>query len=242
MSSELPGWVQRVAEVLPDVAGHHLSRFLPPDGVAVREAAVLMLFGPGDDGDGEVLLIERSASMRSHPGQAAFPGGAVDPGDDGPVAAALREAWEETGLDPAGVDVLGTLPRLYLPPSGFAVTPVVGWWREPSPVGVADSREVARVDRVRLADLLEPANRSTVRHPSGFAGPAFTVGELFVWGFTAGLLSRLMQIAGLERAWDAGRVEELPARHLVGTTGGPDGPVPAGSGSPELDADAEIEP
>lgn len=227
----LPAWVQRVADVLPDIDGHQLSRFLPPEGAQVREAAVLMLFGPGPDGAGEVLLIERSASMRSHPGQAAFPGGAVDPGDDGPVAAALREAWEETGLDPAGVTVLGTLPRLYLPPSGFAVTPVVAWWREPSPVGVADPAEVARVDRVRLPDLLSPANRSTVRHPSGFVGPAFAVGELYVWGFTAGLLSRLLQIAGLERDWDADAVTDLPSRHLVGT------PVVTGPGY-----DAELEP
>lgn len=234
MSRTLPGWAQQLADVLPEVAGHQLSRFLPPEGAVVREAAVLMLFGPGSDGAGEVLLIERSRSLRSHPGQAAFPGGAVDAGDDGAVSAALREAWEETGLDPAGVDVLGTLPRLYLPPSGFAVTPVVGWWRDPSPVGVADPREVARVDRVRLPDLLDPANRSTVRHPSGFVGPAFSVGELFVWGFTAGLLSRLLQLAGLERPWDDGRVEDLPERHLVGTPGlaAPDG---------EPDDDAEIE-
>ena len=215
MSAALPGWAQQVADVLPEVAGHQLSRFLPPAGASVREAAVLMLFGPGGDDEGEVLLIERSRSVRSHPGQAAFPGGAVDPTDDGAVAAALREAEEETGLDPAGVEVLGTLPRLYLPPSRFAVTPVVAWWREESPVGVADPREVARVDRVPLPALLDPANRSTVRHPSGFVGPAFSVGELFVWGFTAGLISRLLHLAGLEKPWDAGTIDDLPEEQLA---------------------------
>ncbi|HZI98142.1 MAG TPA: CoA pyrophosphatase [Actinomycetales bacterium] len=214
MTASLPAWAQQVADVLPDVAGHHLSRFLPPPGAPVREAAVLMLFGAGRDDAGEVLLIERSKSMRSHPGQAAFPGGAVDPTDDGAVAAALREAAEETGLDPAGVEVLGTLPRLYLPPSGFAVTPVVAWWRTESPVGVADPREVARVDRVPLPALLDPLNRSTVRHPSGFVGPAFGVGDLFVWGFTAGLLSRLLNLAGLEKPWDDETIEDLPPEHV----------------------------
>ena len=236
MSPDLPTWARRLADVLPHVTGDQLSAFLPPAGSPVREAAVLMLFGPGNDGDGEVLLIERASTLRSHPGQAAFPGGAIDPGDAGAIAAALREAQEETGLDPGGVQVLGTLPRLYLPPSGFAVTPVVAWWREPSGVAVADPGEVARVDRVRLPDLLDPANRTTVRHPSGYLGPAFEVGELYVWGFTAGLLSRLLHLAGLELPWDETRVDDLAARHLVGS-------VAAGvEPGAEPDDDAEIEP
>lgn len=211
----LPGWAQRIADVAPTVTGSQLSRFLPPPDGVHRQAAVLMLFGPGDQGRGEVLLLERASSMRSHPGQAAFPGGALDPGEDA-VAAALREAHEETGLDPSGVQVLSTLPALYLWPSKFAVTPVVAWWRRPSPVRVGDPAEVARVERVPLPDLLDPANRFTTVLGDDFRGPAFGVSGLFVWGFTAGLLARLLALAGLERPWDEGVERPVPEAQLVG--------------------------
>lgn len=206
---QVPAWAQQIADVLPSITVDQLTRFAPPSDVETRRAAVLLLFGHHAPG-GDLLLLERAMTLRTHPGQAAFPGGAVDPGDASPVAAALREAHEETGLDPEGVEVLGTLPDLYLPPSRFVVTPVVGWWRRSSPVSAADPAEVARVERVPLEDLLDPANRWTVRHPSGFVGPAFTAGGLFVWGFTAGIISRLLALAGLERPWDAGRLHPLP--------------------------------
>ena len=237
--SVLPEWARRITDVLPHVTADQLTRWRPPAGTPTRDAAVLMLFGDRTEG-GELLLIERAATMRSHPGQAAFPGGAVDPEDDGPVTAALREAAEETGLDPAGVEVLGVLPELWLPPSGFVVTPVVGWWREPSEVRVGDPREVARVERVGLTELLEPANRWTVRHPSGFVGPAFTVSGLFVWGFTAGLLSRLLAVAGLERPWDEGREHPLPDG-VAGDRGprGDDGTVHDTDPAPDVGDDYE---
>jgi 8-oxo-dGTP pyrophosphatase MutT (NUDIX family) len=212
--SELPGWLRPVAEAAALVRGEQLSRFLPPEQGG-RQSAVLILFGEGEDGP-DLLVIERSHDMRSHAGQPAFPGGAVDPGDGGPIGAALREAREETGLDPSGVTVFATLPALYVPASGFVVTPVLGWWREPSPVSVVDPAEVASVHRIPLGELLDPANRLRLRHPgSGYIGPAFRVRSLLIWGFTAGLLSRLLQLSGLERPWDNARVEDLPPEALA---------------------------
>ena len=205
---ELPDWLAPVAEVARSVAPEQLSRFLPPDEGG-RESAVLVLFGQGPDGP-DLLFIRRAATVSSHPGQPAFPGGAVDDTDADVVAAALREAEEETGLDPSGVEVFATLPALWLPPSGFVVTPVLGWWRAESPVGVVDPGEVESVVRVPLAELLDPANRVSVGHPSGFVGPAFDVRGLLVWGFTAGLLARLFALSGWERPWDASVVRPLP--------------------------------
>jgi 8-oxo-dGTP pyrophosphatase MutT (NUDIX family) len=184
---------------------------LPPaEGVdGMRAAAVLVLFGDGPDGP-DVLLLQRSADMRSHAGQPAFPGGRIDASDDGPVAAALREAQEETGLDPAGVEVIATMPQLWIPPSGNVVTPVVAWWRTPSEVGPADPAEVEAVARVPIAALVDPANRLIVRHPIGLESPAFRVANMVVWGFTAGVLSWLISLAGWEREWDRSVVEPVP--------------------------------
>lgn len=195
----------------------HFARFTAPANPR-RRSAVLMLFGPSGtspltaDGVGgvDVLLTERSSTLRSHAGQISFPGGAVDAGDDGPVGAALRESVEEVGLEPAGVDVVGTLPELYLSPSGNAVVPVLAWWREPGPVSVVDPAEVARVERVALTQLLSPSNRFTVVGPTGFTSPGFAVDGLFVWGFTALLLDAVLELAGLTLPWDARVRRRIP--------------------------------
>lgn len=208
MSTGLPDWLRPLADAAREVTVHDLTRF-PAPADARRRSAVLVLFGEGEQGP-DVLLIERAHDMRSHAGQPAFPGGAIDPTDEHAVGAALREAAEETGLDPSGVDVWAVLPDLYIPPSGFAVTPVLGWWRSPTPVAAADPAEVASVHRVPLAELTDPARRCRVRHPSGFVGPAFEVRGLLVWGFTGGLLDRLIHLGGWERPWDDSRLVPLP--------------------------------
>lgn len=194
-AADLPDWLRPLVEEVERAEEHDPAL---PQGA--RQSAVLLLLGPGPD----LLLIERAEQLRHHAGQPAFPGGSVDPGDSGPVGTALREAAEEVGVDPAGVQVLGTLQPLYIAASGFAVTPVLGWWREPSPVRVVDAAEVARVVRVPLTELADPANRIRVRHPSGRVGPGFDVAGMLVWGFTAGLIDRLLTIGGWARPWVPG--------------------------------------
>ena len=173
-----------------------------------REAAVLVLFADGPDGP-DLLLTERAAALRSHAGQAAFPGGGNDPGDADLVGTALREAAEETGLDPATVVPLALLPPLTIPVSGFAVTPVLAWWERPGPVGVVDPGEVASVVRVPVAALADPARRFRVTGPSGYVGPAFGVAGLLVWGFTAGVVSWVLDLGGWTEPWDATDVRDL---------------------------------
>ncbi|MFF4170215.1 NUDIX hydrolase [Streptomyces sp. NPDC001744] len=212
----LPAWLAPVDRAARTVRPEQLSRFLPPASGDGRQSAVLVLFGEGAQGP-ELLLMERAGTLRSHAGQPSFPGGALDP-EDGPPAdggllrAALREAREETGLDPDGVQLFGVLPPLYIPVSHFVVTPVLGWWREPSPVGVVDPAETARVFTVPVADLTDPRNRATSVHPSGHRGPAFLVESTLVWGFTAGVIDRLLHFAGWERPWDRSRQVPLDRR------------------------------
>jgi 8-oxo-dGTP pyrophosphatase MutT (NUDIX family) len=139
-------------------------------------------------------------------------GGHGDPGEHDPLAVALREAVEETGLDPAGVEVLGTLPELFISRTGFRVVPVLAWWRRPSAVAPVDAAEVAAVERVRISELADPAARVMVRTPGGYLSPAFRVRGLLVWGFTAGLVDRLLALGGWERPWDTETVVDAPLR------------------------------
>ncbi|CAB4849008.1 unannotated protein [freshwater metagenome] len=200
-AAALPDWLLPMEKLAQNVLAEQLSRFVPPPEGG-RESAVLVLFGEGELGP-DLLIIQRASTVSSHAGQPAFPGGAVDDSDSSVVAAALREAEEETGVDPSGVHIFGTLPALFLPASGFVVTPVLGWWHSSSPVGVVDPGEVESVLRIPVSEFLDPANRMLVVHPSGYEGPGFEVGGLLVWGFTAGLLSRLFALAGWELAWDS---------------------------------------
>ena len=141
----------------------------------------------------------------------SFPGGRREHADRDAAATALREAQEETGLDPAGVEILATLPEIPLAASGHLVTPVLGWWRSPSRVVAVDHAETVDVFRVPVATLLDPATRFTSTLRRGgmtFRGPAFDVDGTIVWGFTAMVLDGLFDAAGWTRKWD--RDDERP--------------------------------
>jgi 8-oxo-dGTP pyrophosphatase MutT (NUDIX family) len=186
-----------------------VPRGVRPPASGGRHSAVLVLFGEGTSGP-DLLYVQKNEGLRRHAGQPAFPGGKIEDGDDGPVAAALREAAEETGLDPAGVDVLATLPELFITRSQFRVIPVLAWWREPSAVWPVDIGEIAAVERISVADLADPAHRLMLRFPGGHSGPAFRINSMLIWGFTALITDRLLALGGWERPWDAGTVRELP--------------------------------
>jgi 8-oxo-dGTP pyrophosphatase MutT (NUDIX family) len=172
-----------------------------------RASAVLVLFAVGRNGP-DLLLIRRSEGLRLHAGQPAFPGGAIDAADDGPVAAALREAVEEVGIDPGGVDIVGTMPELFIPPTGFRVVPVIAWWRRPVAVSPVDPGEVAGVERVSVSELANPAARLMMHGPGEIMTPAFRVAGMLIWGFTGVLIDRLIVLAGWERPWDTSNVTD----------------------------------
>ncbi|MEV0947364.1 CoA pyrophosphatase [Rhodococcus sp. NPDC049939] len=217
----VPSWLHRVANrtlANPRRFNSIINR-RAPQGAITREAAVLILFGGPFESDplmagglpasADVLLTQRASTMRQHGGQVAFPGGASDPGDEGPIATALREAQEETGLDPSGVRPVAVLDEIFIPPSGFDVTPVIAYWEKPSAVGVVDPAEAERVARVPMHMLVDPRNRFQVRHPAGFQGPAFVVDGMLVWGFTAGVLAALIAISGWEQDWDSHDIRDF---------------------------------
>jgi len=185
--------------VLRDLGGASIRPMLPPPGVTPREAAVLVLLYPSE-GELWLPLTVRSARLTTHRGEVSLPGGGTDPEDGGPIGTALREAWEELGIRPANVEVLGTLSAFYIPPSNNRLTPVVGLSS-----GELDLRpdpdEVEAAFSVPLRILLDPATvREEVWERRGLRMrvPFFALEGYKVWGATALLLSEL--VARLRRA------------------------------------------
>ena len=200
---DLPGWMQPLVQILPTLTTSEVTRFAPIDGQG-RHAAVLILLGV----DRDLVLIERAHGNAVHSGQPAFPGGAVEHFDADAPAAALREAQEEAGIDRTSVRIIGALPDLWVPVSGFVVSPIVGFTHVRSSTSVQDPSEVSRVEHVGIATLADPDNRVTVVHPSGYRGPGFTVHDMLVWGFTAGVIDAILERAGWALPWD--RTNEVP--------------------------------
>ena len=161
----------------------------PPEA---RVGAVLVLLEETEDGP-RVVLTRRRQDLRSHPGQVSFPGGRLDPGET-LEEAALREAWEEIGLDAASVEVVGTGPTFYIPPSRFWVVPVLGRWNAPHEL-TENPWEVDAVLQVPLTDLLD---RRRWRHaPLTLRGStwAWQLDEDLLWGATAVVMSLLLDVA-----------------------------------------------
>ncbi|CAJ1504950.1 CoA pyrophosphatase [[Mycobacterium] kokjensenii] len=235
-----PGWLHPLVDNVESVPTAYLHR-LPDDVRAMitaadaeasaagtgRDAAVLVLFsGPPAAHPGalpesaDLLVTVRSATLRHHAGQAAFPGGAVDPGDEGPVATALREANEETGIDPRRVHPLVALDKIFIAPSGFHVVPVLAYSEDPGPVAAVDPGETASVARVPVRAFINPENRLMVYRDARsrrWAMPAFRLNEMLVWGFTAQVISAMLDVAGWAQPWDTTEVLGLDeAMALVG--------------------------
>ena len=203
-----PNWLNKIVELPNKFESDDFQFPLRGGDESTRKGAVLILFS-GKGQVPEVLITLRSSQMRSHAGQPSFPGGAIDLTDKDAISAALRESEEEVGLRSETVEVIGVLPELWLPPSNFHVSPVVAWWRDPHEIAPQSVEEVVRAENISLIDLADPANRAKVRHKSGYIGPAFNVAEMLIWGFTAGIIDRILFHSGYEREWDHEKIIEL---------------------------------
>ncbi len=163
---------------------------VPPEGA--RAGAVLVLIEEAPDGL-RVLLTRRRRDLRSHPGQLSFPGGRLDAGES-VEQAALREAAEEVGLDPDSVEVVGTGPVFYIPPSRFWVAPVLARWAAPH--GLDENPwEVEEILRVPLSWLVDP--RRWRHAPLSLEGStwAWQLEDDLLWGATAVVLAVLLDTA-----------------------------------------------
>ena len=183
------------AAVLPDFGDYRLNAVdLETDLLArARPAAVLIAAVARPDGP-TLILTERTAHLRAHYRQVAFPGGKIDATDASPAAAALREAQEEIGLDPARVETLGYLDP-YISTSGYRILPVVGLVG-PDVELTPNPHEVARVFETPLAFLMDPANHqrgARLRNGERREFYLMPYRDQHIWGVTAGIIRALYE-------------------------------------------------
>lgn len=182
---------------MPTIVGDAQSRGprISPDAAKGRPAGVLVLLYPDSSGVARVLLTERASRGGHHSGEVSFPGGKSEPGDIDIVATAMREAAEEVGLDPdaARLQVVGLLDRVWIPVSGYQVTPVIAIAAQ-RPTLIANPAEVAAIVETPVARFLPDAPIEIVERTIGdwpLRFGAYVIDGLVVWGATARILSQL---------------------------------------------------
>ncbi|AYM43570.1 NUDIX hydrolase [Mycobacteroides chelonae] len=213
-STAVPPWLQGLA-MNPEHASAQLRTGFNGLGQywVRRHAAVLILLNGtpnprrrGLPDDASVLLLRRSEALRRGPREIAFPGGFAEAGDLSLVGTALREANEEVGLNPVGVQPIAVLDSCALVPFTYCVTPVIAYWSVVTPTWVVDPGETAEVLQMPLAQLIDPSHRTAIRwRLLGSRGvmPVFRVDDVVIWGFTAWVLSAVISAAGWEEPWTA---------------------------------------
>jgi 8-oxo-dGTP pyrophosphatase MutT (NUDIX family) len=149
-----------------------------------------------------IVFTQRTSHLTDHAGQISFPGGRVEPTDANAAATALREANEETGVDPSAIEIIGELPH-YTTGTGYRITPVVGW--APGPVGYEpDPSEVAEVFEVPAPFLLDPSNhRQELAMYKGRMRSYYAIpfGQRYIWGATAGMLITFSRVVAHAEGW-----------------------------------------
>ena len=182
------------AAALPRGGDHALDGIDPRARLKAPKPAAVLVPVVNHAAEATILLTLRVQTLRAHSGQIAFPGGRIDPEDASPAEAALREAREEIGLDPACVVPIGYLDP-YLTGTGYLVIPTVAVVEPPFTLTLNPS-EVADTFEVPLAFLMNPCNH--LRHSRDFNGTlrnfyAMPYAERYIWGATAGMLRNLFE-------------------------------------------------
>ncbi len=172
-----------------------LMKFSHPDSPFL--SSVLILLYPLN-GQTRLVLMLRPEYSGVHSGQISLPGGKFEEGDDSLVHTALREAQEEIGIDPVLIRIIGQLTEMYIPPSNFMVTPVIGY-QTSQPEFTADPKEVARIIEINIDDLLDIQNirRKKIKFRLGFSlmVPSYFIDGNIIWGATAMILSEFSELA-----------------------------------------------
>ena len=188
-----PDWLDTIKTRVAQSSVRHLD---PSSSDALRPAAVLVLLTDNDNGP-DILLTARAATLANYPGLLVFPGGSAETGDDGPAATALREAAEETGINPTRVHIIGSLPPLALPSTRFLVTPVVGWCTRGQLPDTLCPEEVTVAIRVPLHEFADLSGRVQRSPEAGTSAVRFIVDGTAVGPMTSIVIDALLDNGGM---------------------------------------------